>query len=87
MMEINPLSSYIPGPDKRSKPSRMPVKGEQVQNESYVGPNLEAKRAKLSELEASRENLVVQIQKELASQKFFTEERIKSTIDALLASL
>ena len=86
-MEINPLSSYIPGPEKRNKPSRPPVEHEQIQNESYVGPNLEAKQAKLSETEGTREHLVVQLQQELSSQKFFTEDRIKGTIEALLASL
>ena len=86
-MEINPLSAYIPAPDKRSKPSRLPLSGEKIQSESYIGPNLEAKRSKLSETEGIRENLVLQTQKELAHHKFFTEERIKSTIDSLLASL
>jgi predicted regulator of amino acid metabolism with ACT domain len=86
-MEINPLSSYLPGPGKRNNVNRVQEETHVVQQETYVGPNLEVKKNKLAETTGVREKLVSEVQKELADQKYFTEERLKGTIDALLASL
>jgi anti-sigma28 factor (negative regulator of flagellin synthesis) len=86
-MEINSLSSYPTGPERRNKPATSSPSTSAPQSDSFSGPNIEAKKQQLSEIDGIRLEKVEELQKKIQSGDYFTEDKIIKTVEALLSGL
>lgn len=83
-MEINPLSSFNVNSDHRGRNSRPEKTDTPTESDSFSGPNVEEKKHQLSSLDGVRSEKVNDIKDQLEKGTYFSEDKLRKTIEALI---